>query len=166
MHSNSHQGFASQSEAIPTWQMEKLMLREGNDLPKVTHPDELEADLELGYVSSHWLLFSLQSGCPHLGCFRLRQPLHHCQAGRKAADRGAPAPCLSGCSSGLEIAVLLATAYGHAELYSLQLARGLCVQYLICSIWPHQEGKIIIPTLQLKRLRLKDTNCYASIELH
>lgn len=123
VHSNSHQGFASQPEA--TWQMEKLMLREGNDLPKVTHP-ELEANLELGYVSSHWLLFSLQSGCPHLGCFRCREPLHHCQAGRKAAGRGAPAPFLSGCSSGLENAVLLATAYGYAELYSLQLARGLC----------------------------------------
>lgn len=165
MHSNSHQGFASQPEAIPTWQMEKLILREGNDLRKVTHPDELEANLELGYVSSHSLLFSLQSGCPHLGCFRLREPLHHCQAGRKAADRGAPAPFLSGCSSGLENAVLLATAMAMQSCTASSLP-GDCVCNISFAPSGHiRKGKLLSP-LQLKKLRLKDTNCYASIELH
>lgn len=59
-------------------------------------------------------------------------------------------------SSNLEIAILLATAHGCAELYSLQLARELHMQYLIGSNWPYREVNIIIPTLQLKRLRLKD----------
>lgn len=131
------------------------MLREGTDLPRVPYP-ELEANLELGDLGSRELLFPLQSSCPHLGCFRLREPLHHCQAGEETADRGAPALCLSVSSSNLEIAILLATAHGCAELCSLQLARELHMQYLICSIWPYWEVKIIIPTSQLKRRRLKD----------
>lgn len=105
---------ASQPDIIiSTWWMEKLMLREGTDLPKVTYP-ELEANLELGDLGSRELLFPLQSSCPHLGCFRLREPLHHCQAGGETADRGAPALCLSVSSSNLEIAILLATAHGCA----------------------------------------------------
>lgn len=148
---------ASQPEIIiPSWQIEKLMLREDADLPKVTYP-ELEANLEPGDLGFYWLLFSLQSGHTHSGCFRLREPLHHCQAGAEAADRGAPVLCLCLSSSNLEIAILLATAHSCAKLYSLQLARELRVQYLICSLWSYWELKIIIPTLQLKRLRLKNT---------
>ena len=115
------------------------------DWPVQGHHPELEADLEPEYPGFHWLLLPPQSGCPHLGCFRLREPLHHCQTG-EAADRGAPAPCLSASNSGPEIAVLLATTHDYAELCSLQLAKGLHMQYLIWSIWPRQEVKIIIPT--------------------
>lgn len=127
---------ASQPDIIiSTWQMEKLMLREGTDLPKVAYP-ELEANLEPGDLGSHWFLFPLWSGCPHLGCFRLREPLHHRQAGGEAADSGAPAVCLSVSSSNLKITILLATAHSCAKLCSLQHARELRMQYFICSIWP------------------------------
>lgn len=80
------------------------------DSPAQGPSPELEADLEPGYPDSPWLLFLLQSGCPHLACFRLGQPFCHCQAGGEAADRGAPAACLSESRSCPEIAVLLATA--------------------------------------------------------
>lgn len=134
---------------IPSWQTEKLMLRGGADLPKVTYP-ELEANLEPGDLGSYWLLFSLLSGRTHLGCFRLREPLHHCQAGGEAADRGTPALCLSLSNSNLEIAILLATAHSCAKLYSFQLARELRVQYLICSLWPHWELKLLSPLYSWK----------------
>lgn len=165
MHSNSHQGFAGQPEAIPTWQMEKLILREGNDLPKVTHPDELEANLELGYVSSHSLLFSLQSGCPHLVCSDSESHSTTVRQEEKLQTEGHLLP------SSLGAAPALRMLYYQQQPMAMQSCTasslpGDCVCNISFAPSGHiRKGKLLSP-LQLKKLRLKDTNCYASIELH
>lgn len=136
------------------------MLREGTDLPKVMH-SELEANLEPGSPGPHWLLFSLQSGCPPLRCFRHREPLQR-------SCRGVPVPCLSESSSNPKIAILLATAHSCTELYSLQLARLPtlhAISHLIHlatlgseNYYPHFTSE--------ESEASKDRNYYVSVDLH